>query len=146
MDLRSLLFELSRENLNCFRLLGYSGFQFVNFARGGLGAREITGVRESYCAQFPILIDEYQCGGASIYSSSNDVADIATVTQLPVSRRDTIHIRAEGNNVAAGGETTAGKTAQANVVIAGREAAERNAAHGYVARAGGVVLERLITY
>ena len=71
-------------------------------------------------------------GGASIYSSSDNVADIGAVVHLAVSGRDTRLERADYINVIAGDNVAPGKITEGRVQYTGCDAEER-----IVANSGG---------
>ena len=75
------------------------------------------GATEGRGAQFTVGIDEYENGGARIYSRPEDAADIAAVIHLASNAGDTRKV-ANDDIVIRGGETIPGVSAYGHVVAA----------------------------
>ena len=139
MDLRGLLFKLSRENLYLFLLLRDCRLQLLNFAiehgvwLGALGSDALGRLRKKSTrvgsidggrAQPSIGIDEHESGRPGGNRRTEDVVDMAPVTYLA---KNTVHTRVMADD---------------DIVIGGGDTRPGHSAHGHVVAGAGATLER----
>jgi hypothetical protein len=105
----------------------------------GLDAWEGPGVREGRCAQFSVLIHEYENGRASVYSRTEYIVDITTVIHLAISGGGPTQ-GTDRNYIIPSSDACAGFAADADVV-ATRGEPECSPAEGVVIRTGYIIPE-----